>query len=95
MTHCTTEPKKKATATERKMAMMTCSALEVFSICKTCRLGSSKPLSIAIQKAAPRSSKTMETVVEVGSPKVLKMLIKMMSVTTAARQMVITSWKVK
>ena len=37
----------------------------------------------------------METVVEVGSPKVLKMLIKMMSVTTAARQMVITSWKVK
>ena len=95
MIHCTTEPKKKATATERKMAMMTCRALEAFSISSTWRLGSSKPLSIAIQKEAPRSSKTMETVVEVGSPSVLKMLIKMMSVTTAAKQMVMTSWKVK
>ena len=37
----------------------------------------------------------METVVEVGSPSVLKMLIKMISVTTAAKQMVMTSWKVK
>ena len=51
--------------------------------------------SIAIQKAAPRSSKTIDTVVEVGSPRVLKILIRMISVTTAVRQIVITSWKVK
>ena len=59
------------------------------------KLGSWKLFSIAIQKAAPSSSKTIDTVVEVGRPKVLKILIKMMSVTTAVRQIVITSWKVK
>ena len=50
---------------------------------------------IAIQKAAPSSSKTIETVVEVGSPSVLKMFSRIISVTTAVRQIVITSWKVK
>ena len=75
--------------------MMTCSAFEVFSISSMGSEGSSMLLSIAMQKAAPRISKTMDTVVEVGSPSVLKILIRMMSVTTAVRQIVITSWKVK
>ena len=37
----------------------------------------------------------METVVEVGNPRVLNMFSRIMSVTTAVRQIVITSWKVK
>jgi len=42
------------------------------------KLGSWKLFSIAMQKAAPNSSKTIDTVVEVGRPKVLKILIKIL-----------------
>ena len=45
-------------------------------------------------KVAPRSSKTSDTVVEVGMPRVLKMSSTTTSVTITARNIVITSAKV-
>jgi hypothetical protein len=90
--NCTTVPKKKATATERKMPMMTERAFSVLrSVAKP---KASPPAAILMSdtaKAAPKSSKTMETVVEVGMPKVLKMSRRMTSVTMTAMKMQMTS----
>ena len=47
----------------------------------------------AAMMAAPNNSNTILTVVEVGSPKVLKMSSRMMSANITARKMIITSWK--
>jgi hypothetical protein len=43
--------------------------------------------------AAPNNSNTILTVVEVGSPKVLKISSNIISANITARKMIITSWK--
>ena len=49
----------------------------------------------ATATAAPSSSNTIDTVVEVGIPKVLKRSSKMMSVSITARKMTMISSKTK
>jgi hypothetical protein len=84
-------PKKKAKATDTKIANITCKALSVFKSKLCDKLGSLMILMEAIANVAPRSSKTMETVVDVGRPKLLKRSSKMTSVTIAATKMSIIS----
>ena len=88
-------PKTKATATETKMATMTDKALSVLSRSPKVSDGSPAILMQASMKVPPRSSKTSETVVEVGMPSELKMSRMMTSVTITARKMVITCSKEK
>ena len=83
---------KKAMATLTKMAMMTLSALSLFSRSSKVRLPSAFIFSRARMNVPPRSSNTSETVVEVGRPRVLNMSRMITSVTITARKMVITSW---
>ena len=52
-------------------------------------------LSIEIVKAEPSRLNTMVTVVEVGKPRVLKILRRMTSEIIAVRQIIITSLKEK
>ena len=92
--HITAVPKKKAIATDTKMAMMTLSALLEFIRSVIMSDGSAFILKSARMKVAPRSSKTSDTVVEVGMPRVLKMSSTTTSVTITASNIVITSAKV-
>ena len=48
---------------------------------------------MAAMIAAPNNSNTILTVVEVGSPKVLKMSSSMISANITAKKIIITSWK--
>ncbi len=78
-------PKKKAIATERNIPNITDSALPVLSK----SANSSPVVSPAIfiretTKVAPKSSKTIDTVVDVGIPRELNMSINIMSVTITA-----------
>ena len=84
---CTTVPKTKAMATERKMPSITDSAFSVFSRSLKPRSRPPAILMSATTKVAPSSSNTSETVVEVGMPRVLKMSRRMMSVTITAMKM--------
>ena len=99
--HCTTVPKKNATATLRNIAMMTLRAFSVFSMSpRESRVPSAAAapeaiFSMAMANAPPRSSKTMLTVVDVGMPRVLKMSSRITSVTMTARKTHMTSWKEK
>ena len=93
LSHITTMPMTKEMATETKMAMITCRALSELSRSAYSSVGSPITLSSASIAVPPSSSKTSETVVEVGMPSVLKASSTMMSVTITASMMVITSWK--
>ena len=91
--YCTTTPKKKAMATLTKMAIITFKACSVFNKSLNPREESAIILIMANMKVAPNSSKTMETVVEVGIPKRLKISKTMTSVTITAKKIIMTSWK--
>ena len=78
-------------ATLTKMAMITCKAFSVLSNSLNAKLSSPIILMVATIKVAPNNSKTKETVVEVGIPKVLKMSSTMTSVTITAKKITITS----
>ena len=71
-------PKTKAMATDRKIPMIMVSAFSVLMRFTKDRVPvvSFTMRSIAMAKVAPRSSKTKETVVDVGNPNVLKKSIK-------------------
>ena len=78
-----------AIATERKIAMMTEKAFSVFIMSPNEYMPVSSPkiFSIARINVPPRSSKTMDTVVEVGSPRVLNTSSSTTSVTITASKM--------
>ena len=91
--HCTSIPKKKAIATETKMAMMTDKALSVLirspnpSVSLLCTLISARA------KVPPKSSNTIETVVEVGIPIELNTSSRTTSVSITASRMHMISAK--
>lgn len=84
-------PNTKAMATLTKMAMMTLSALLLFSKSSKPNEGSACIFKMASTNVPPNSSNTSDTVVEVGRPNVLNMSSTMTSVTITARNIVITS----
>ena len=87
----TTVPKKNAIATDRKIPIITERAFSVF---RRSLNPMSRPPAIFISattNVAPSSSKTIETVVEVGIPRELKMSSRIMSVTITAIKMQIRS----
>ena len=86
-------PKKKATATDTKMAIITDNALSVFRRSENANDGSADIFRRAMANVPPSSSNTKDTVVEVGIPKVLNMSRTITSVTITARNITITSWK--
>ena len=55
-------------ATERKMPKITVRALEVLMRFPSSRVSSERILILAIATEAPKSSKTIDTVVDVGIP---------------------------
>ena len=94
--YCTTLPKKKAIATERKMARITVKALSVFSKSPNCKA----PLELAILTSdratvPPSNSNTSETVVDVGIPNELKISSSTTSVNMTASRIHIISEKKK
>ena len=91
--YCTNVPKKKATATERKIPKMTDNAFSVFSRSANPSIPVSSPAILirARTKVPPNSSNTMDTVVEVGIPKELKISNRTTSVTITARKIHINS----
>ena len=86
-------PKKNAIATETKIAMMTVNALLVFIRSPIARSGSPEVFINAIATVPPSSSNTMDTVVEVGSPKELKISSRTMSEAMTANKINIISLK--
>ena len=91
--HITIKPMTKAIATDRNIPIITESALSVL-ISSAYVNPWLNILEMAKAELPPNNPNTIETVVEVGIPKVLKMSIKMMSVVETARKMHITSSKV-
>ena len=89
--HCTAIPKIKAMATDTKMAMMTLKALSLFRRSLNVKVLSLAILMTARTNVAPRSSKTNDTVVDVGMPSVLNMSRITTSATMTARNTIITS----
>ncbi len=91
--YCTTRPETKATATETRIAMIIERALALFMKSPKADIGRSPDQTLSAARVAvpPRSSKTIETVVEVGSPSELKTLMRRMSVTITAEKMTSTS----
>ena len=78
----------KAIATDRNIPMITESAFSVLSkSLKPSPVVSEAILISDTTKVAPSSSKTIETVVDVGIPSVLNMSSSMMSVTITAMKM--------
>ncbi len=85
-------PNTNAIATERKIPTITDSAFSVFIKSPMPNvLSGALILNKATTNVAPSSSNTMETVVEVGIPRVLNMSSNIMSVTITAMNMAITS----
>ena len=91
--HCTSIPKKKAMATERKIPMITDRALSVL-------IRSPKPIASLLcalisarAKVPPSNSNTMDTVVEVGIPIVLKTSSSTTSVNMTASRIHMISAK--
>ena len=94
-TYCTTAPTEKATKTESKIPPIICVAL-VTLIYSASILASPPVAKILINEtatAAPNSSNTIETVVDVGIPRVLKKSSNNMSVIITAINMIIISEK--
>ena len=74
--------------------MMTDKAFSEFSIsAKVSPVSSAASLTIARANAPPNNSKTIDTVVEVGSPRVLKVSRRITSIAMTARQIHMISWK--
>ncbi len=90
--NCTIVPKKNAMATDKNMPSITDKAFSVF-IKSSRRSGRSSPciFSIATAKDAPSKAKTIDTVVEVGIPKELKISRSIISATITAMKIQITS----
>ena len=80
-------------ATETKIAKMTESALSVFSKSPKLRVWSPIILMIARAKVPPKSSNTIDTVVEVGIPNELNTSRSTTSVSITARRIHIISEK--
>ena len=78
-------PTAKAIATETNIAIIIVNALLVFMSSPALMAESPKVFINAIATVPPRSSNTMETVVDVGSPSVLKMSSRTMSEAITAR----------
>ena len=92
--YCTTEPKKKAIATDRNIAKITVNALSVFSRSPNCKAPSEWAILIrASATVPPKSSNTRETVVEVGIPNELNTSNRTTSVSITANRMHIISEK--
>ena len=91
--YCTTNPKKKAIATERKIARMTVSALSVFIKSPSDCVGSLAIFTKEYATVPPSNSKTMDTVVDVGIPSELKISSKTTSVSITATRMHMISLK--
>ena len=89
--NCTTVPNTNAMATDRNMPRITDNAFSVFRRSLSPRSIPPAILMRATTKVAPSSSKTMETVVDVGIPNELKMSRSMMSVTITAMKIHIRS----
>ena len=89
--NCTTVPKKKAIATDRNIPRITDRAFSVLSKSSKPRPMPPAILINATTKVAPSSSKTIDTVVDVGIPSELNTSRRMMSVTITAMKMQIRS----
>ena len=90
--YCTKAPKKKAIATERKIPKIPDRAFSVFSnSANVSPVVSEANLTKANANEAPKSSKTIETVVDVGIPKELNISSNTISVTITARKTYINS----
>ena len=93
VSHITRKPNTNAKATLKKMLMITCRALFVLI-----SSANGKPLSIIFDIASallpPNKPNTIETVVEVGMPNVLKMSSRITSVAATPRKMQSTSSRV-
>ncbi len=85
-------PTIKAMATDRKMETITFSDSDELTRLLSSRLPSDHTFSVASMTVPPNSSKTSDTVVEVGMPSVLNTSSTITSVTMTARKTVITSW---
>ena len=86
-------PIKNAIATETKIARMTVKALGVCGRWQLARSGSAEDVLYAFATVPPSSSNTMDTVVEVGSPKELKISSRTMSEAMTANKINIISLK--
>ena len=73
------------------MPIITDSALPVFKSSGKVSEASPAIFTTAMAKVAPKSSNTIETVVDVGMPRELKMSSKIMSVTITAIKMHMSS----
>ena len=93
LSHITTMPMTKEMATETKMAMITCKALSELSRSAYSSVGSPITLSSASIAVPPSSSKTSETVVEVGMPIELNTSRSTTSVSMTASRMHMISAK--
>ena len=84
----------KAIATEQKIPIITDRAFSVFrrSSKPNVPVSSATIFSSASTHVPPSNSKTIDTVVDVGSPNELKMSNRMTSVTITARNMHISSF---
>ena len=92
--YCRTIPKKKAMATETNMAMIMPSAFSVFirspTVSPVVSFASFRSTNAVVP---PSSSNTRETVVEVGSPRLLNMSSRITSEIITARKMNISSFR--
>ena len=86
-------PKKKAMATDKKMLRITVNALSELSRSPSDKAPVESPMILMMERtnAPPKSSNTIETVVEVGKPNELKMSSRIMSVIIMAVKMHMTS----
>ena len=91
--HCTNIPKKKAMATDTKMAMMTERALSVLIRSPMARVASLFTLIRERAKVPPSNSNTSETVVEVGIPIELNTSSRTTSVSMTASRIHMISAK--
>ena len=91
--YCTKTPKKKAMATDTKMATITCRALSVLMrspICKAPALFI--VFTIAKANVPPNNANIIDTVVDVGSPIVLNMSSKTTSMSMTANKILMISF---
>jgi hypothetical protein len=93
--YITTDPVMNATTTEIRMPEIIASALSVlmYWLSEASEPPLLKIFTEATATAEPNSSKTSETVVEVGRPKVLKRSRRIMSVSITAINMIMISEK--
>ena len=88
-TYCTKVPVINATATDRNIPNITDKAFSVFIMSPSESIPVSSPTIriIANINVPPNNSNTIDTVVDVGSPNVLKMSSRTTSVTITASRM--------